>query len=98
MSRSRRAGWRRNLIRAEEPRDEGLRVLLDLPEMRFAQEAFSIEFVDFLGSGGPRGEPAVGGGDLDPADRLVVARGAVEFRDDRLSRQFLHVGAGGIQL
>src|SRR5258707_945080 len=59
-------------LASECPRDGVLCVALYLPQMRFAAETLRVDLVDVLGARGPRGEPAVVGGDLDAAERLAV--------------------------
>ena len=44
----------------------------NVAQMLFAAEAFSVDFVDVLGAGGPRGKPAAARGRLDAADRCIV--------------------------
>ena len=48
-------------------RDDGV-------EVGLVAEALGVDLVDVFGAGGPGGEPAVRGDDLQPADRGVVAR------------------------
>ena len=64
---------------SERPRDRGLRLVLDLPQMLFAAKTLRIDLVDVLGARRPRGEPAVVGTDLDAAERLAVSRRSGEL-------------------
>src|SRR5260370_14163383 len=50
-------------------------------------EAFRIDLVNVLRSGGPGREPAADSHDLQTADRGIVARGAGELGRDRLAGQ-----------
>src|SRR4051812_38078656 len=53
--------------------------------MSLVLEALGIDLVDGLGAGRPRREPAVGGDDLDAANRRVVTGSAVVLAEDRLA-------------
>src|SRR5882757_2617665 len=79
----------RHELTAKRPRDGGLRVVLDLPQMILTAKTFRIDLVDVLGARGPRGEPAVVGRDLDAAERLAVARRSGNGRANRLAGQLL---------
>src|SRR4051812_42906122 len=86
-----RTTWsmRRGLA-AKRPRDRVLRFLLDPPQVLLAAKALRVDLVDVLGARGPRGEPAVVGGDLDAAERLAVARRGGERGANRLAGKFFH--------
>src|SRR5438034_409211 len=60
----------------------------DPGEVVRATEAFGVDFVDVLGAGGTGGEPAVGGGDFQAADRGVVAWRLRELDGDALAGHF----------
>src|SRR4051812_32406493 len=53
--------------------DRLLRLVLDAAQVVLADKTLGVDLIDILGARRPRGEPAVGGGDLDAAERLVVA-------------------------
>ena len=61
-------------------------------------ERFGVELVDVLGAGRPRGEPAVLGGHLQPADRRVVAGRGREPVGDRVAGQRVGCDVGRRQL
>lgn len=60
---------------------------LDLGEVLCALEAFGVDLVDVLGTGGTRREPAVFGADLEAADGRAVGRGVGQLGGDRLAGQ-----------
>src|SRR5688572_15751611 len=69
----------------ERGADDGLRFLNDLLEVLRGPETFRVDLVDVLRPARAGGEPAVGGGDLQTADRGVVAGRAGELRGDRIA-------------
>src|SRR4051812_11747496 len=80
----------RRELAAERPRDRGLRVALDLPQVFLAAKTLRVDLVDVLGARRARGEPAVVGRDLDAAERLSVAGRGGNGRANRLAGQFFH--------
>src|ERR1035437_6638407 len=71
--------------RGECARDRVLGLLLDLPKVIFAAEAFRIDLVDVLCAGRPHGKPSVRGDDLYTTDRRVVTGRRGERAADRLA-------------
>src|SRR5665213_2021163 len=67
-------------------------------QMIFATEALSIDLVHIFRARWPRREPSALCDDLDSADRLIVARRAVQFRFDRLAGKLFRVKLFGIEL
>src|SRR5918996_117750 len=63
----------------------------DSLEVFLAQQALSVDLVDVLGPGGPRGEPAVLGDDLQPPDGGVAAWRRGEYLEDRLASQLIRL-------
>ncbi len=55
--------------------------------MRFADEAFSVNFIDVFRAGRAGGEPALGGADFQSANRGVIARRVGQFGGNRVTRQ-----------
>src|SRR6266404_8500814 len=70
----------------EQPGDHGLCVLLYLQQMLPAAKAFGIDLVDLFRAGGARSKPAFVSHDLDPAERLIIAR--------RVGKRRMHAIAG----
>src|SRR5437588_6760550 len=73
----------------QHPRQNLLRLALDLPQMRRAYEALRVELVDVFRPAGTRGEPATCGRYLQPADRRAVAGRRRLHRLDRVPGQLL---------
>src|SRR5258708_6720878 len=55
--------------------------------MRFALEALRIDFVDVFGARRPGRKPALGGGNLQPANWRIVAGRASQLIYDRFTRE-----------
>src|SRR6266487_4849478 len=53
--------------------------------MLLALSTLRVNFVDVLGTGGPRGKPATHGRHLQPADRRVVPRRTGQLSGDRFT-------------
>src|SRR5437868_5194671 len=70
--------------------DGGLRILLDLSQVRLALKALGVDLVHILGAGGSRRKPSVLGDDLDAAERLPVAASGCQRLLHRLASQFRH--------
>jgi hypothetical protein len=94
---SRAAGKQASFL-LEKATDEGLGIGLNLFQMILAAEAFGVNLINILRSRWPRGEPTALGDQLDSADRLVVAGGAVQLRFDRLPGELLRLEVRGIQV
>src|SRR6266446_1540496 len=81
---------------SEGPVYHRLRFAHDGVEVSLVLEALRVDLVDVLRAGRPRREPAAPGDDLQPADRLAVARGAGQLGPDRFAGQLrLHDGLEG---
>ena len=66
--------------------DQFARRGLHLGQVLRAAEALGVDLVDVLGARRAGGEPAVLGGDLQPADRRAVARRLGQLGGDRARR------------
>ena len=73
----------------ERPRDQFLRLLLDLPQMVLARKALRVELLDVLGSRRPRRKPSAPGRHLQPSERSAVAGRGREHGLDRISGQLV---------
>ena len=86
------AGWR---VRCQTLSDEGLRLCLNLLEVRTVAKALRVHLVHVLGAGGAHREPPVVGDHLQAADGLAVARRLRQDRANGLARQLLRVNLVG---
>src|SRR6187399_1720714 len=60
------------LASAERGSDDALRFLLNLPQMFGAAPTFGVDLVHIFGARGTRGEPAMLGNHLEPADGRII--------------------------
>src|SRR5207247_9872104 len=67
------------------PGHQGLRLLLNPPQVVRAEEALGVQLVDVLGAGGTHGKPCVRRDYLDAAKRVPVARSRREDLADLLA-------------
>src|SRR5881392_1706334 len=65
-------------------------LVLDAGQVAGSLERLGVELVDVLGARRPGREPAGGGDDLEPAERLAVARGGRLPGEHRLAGEFVH--------
>src|ERR1700690_4532527 len=79
----------------ERRADDGLRLVLNAFEMFVTEEAFGVDFVNLLGSGRTRREPAIVGGHFNTADLVAVAGRVGQHLADRLSGELGRVDVRG---
>src|SRR6266853_2931942 len=68
--------------------DHRLRLLHDAFQMILTTEGLRIDLVDIFGPRRTRGEPSTLGNHLEPTDRSVIARRAVEHALDLFAGEF----------
>jgi len=78
------------LRRLEQVRCGVLCRLLDLPQVILTSETLSIDFINILRAGWPRGEPTFLGNHLDSTERSAVARSGRKLRAYWLAGNFRH--------
>ena len=73
----------------KHPGNQRLGLFLDTPQMFRTTEAFRVDLVHLFSAGGARGEPAVLGDYLEPADWRLIARSRGQRSQNLLARQFI---------